>query len=1050
MNTRFDISAWASRALEWCWLCTILIIPSYFNLLSARHFEPDKAILLRAIATVMLALAAAGWVARRAQHTPSRLRTTLPDMPLTYSVVAYVVIFLFATATSIVPTVSFWGSYQRLQGTYTNIAYIAIALIIVTHLRTREQLWRLLGAVVLSGLIPTLYGVVQHFETDPLPWKGDVITRVASTMGNSIFIAAFLILILPCTVAAAFLCLKAARTQQSEQTSELFPVIAALLSSLGSVCLVFCAIQFSGVIRTVDLRFWWVYPGALLFASIALVVQLFRHTEKHHDHSVSRSTTLIPALLTSSYALMLVFAGQTSTDVRAVFPTDGRFGANWVWWLIAAVVFHWAPLFAHAFPAHIVRTRTVLLTAAGLLFAGSIAASVTIVFTQSRGPWIGGAVGMVFFCTVVLVELMRDGGRYRNLARRLLIAEGATVVVLTAVLLLFNFSQHPVFEQLRDVPYIGRMGKLFDVSRGTTGEVRMKIWFGDTYGKGAIGLISADPVRTVIGWGPESMFVAYNRFYPPSLAHIESRSASPDRAHEAFLDEIINKGLLGLISYLALIVTAIAYGFRQLRHQHSTTYRYVSIAAMSVIVAHVTEGLTGIPVVSTLLLLWVAIGMLLSVGVLLSLEEEPVRLPAAEIPATPQLTAKQTGRRRGAPTGRPVSALPAIPGWVPVSAVGLIGAGLILAWTLNLDNAYADMRFQQGTSYAEAGTSTGNTDQQIIALDYFLDAIRMEPNQDYYYLSAGRSLLTLADAKRRMGGNTMSANPATMRDILAQATALDLKDFLATRATTDIVQLAADFLLQAHDINPYNKDHFANLARLYTFWYTRVSQAPQIEEQIFRWYEAGIDNAPNDVSILNEYVSALVARANRIAATDPTTAAALRTQAHTALERSLLLDPTYADTQIRVADLAYADGDYEKALPLYAEILQRDPHALDSQITTIADQLQRTPAVLTRLRDAYLQTAYENDRILLSIIGLLSSRLKDYPAAIAAFGQLVTLQPDSIEALQNYTIVLSNGLQYQDAAIQADRLVELANTQQLPAETVSVYEQLAAFFRAQP
>jgi hypothetical protein len=160
------------------------------------------------------------------------------------------------------------------------------------------------------------------------------------------------------------------------------------------------------------------------------------------------------------------------------------------------------------------------------------------------------------------------------------------------------------------------------------------------------------------------------------------------------------------------------------------------------------------------------------------------------------------------------------------------------------------------------------------------------------------------------------------------------------------------------------------------------------------------------------------------------------------------LDPDYTDTAIRVADLLYADGKYSEAMPLYAQILQKNPHALDGQISIIVDQLVGTPVLLEQLRTAYLNTPYQNDRLLLSILGLIASRMRNYPEAIAAFGQLVAIQPNSIEALQNYTIVLSNGLDYANATIQAQNLVSLATTQQLPEQTISLYQQLADYLRS--
>jgi tetratricopeptide (TPR) repeat protein len=60
------------------------------------------------------------------------------------------------------------------------------------------------------------------------------------------------------------------------------------------------------------------------------------------------------------------------------------------------------------------------------------------------------------------------------------------------------------------------------------------------------------------------MFVAYNRFYPPDLAHHEERTASPDRSHNETYDALINTGVLGLAAYLALISGALETALRYL------------------------------------------------------------------------------------------------------------------------------------------------------------------------------------------------------------------------------------------------------------------------------------------------------------------------------------------------------------------------------------------------------------------------------------------------------------------------------------------------------
>ena len=230
MQRQTSIAIWCERIIESGWLLALVLIPSYFNLLSSRHFEPDKATTLRAIVMFM---AAAGivLVLERWGHRPARQDAPatpqggvlarawrrLSAIPLAVPALVYALVFIFTTITSVVPGVSFWGSYQRLQGTYTNLSYVGLAAIIVLTLRRREQLDRLIIVLVLGSLIAVGYGLVQERQLDPLPWKGDVVTRVASTMGNSIFVAAYLIMALPYALYRGFVALHAARSAPDDQ-----------------------------------------------------------------------------------------------------------------------------------------------------------------------------------------------------------------------------------------------------------------------------------------------------------------------------------------------------------------------------------------------------------------------------------------------------------------------------------------------------------------------------------------------------------------------------------------------------------------------------------------------------------------------------------------------------------------------------------------------------------------------------------------------------------------------------------------------------------------
>ncbi|RIL08308.1 hypothetical protein DCC79_14145, partial [bacterium] len=192
------IAQYSARLIESGWLAAVIVVPLYFDVWSFRVFEPDKLALLRSIALVMLG---AALVLRWEHGLPDRatVRGWLAT-PLVAPVLALLAVYTLSTATSITPWLSLTGSYNRLQGLYTFAAYTVVFLGIVALVRDRDQLDRLVMALILPSLPVALYGVVQKFGADPMPWLGDVTQRVASTLGNSIFVAAYLIMVVPLSI----------------------------------------------------------------------------------------------------------------------------------------------------------------------------------------------------------------------------------------------------------------------------------------------------------------------------------------------------------------------------------------------------------------------------------------------------------------------------------------------------------------------------------------------------------------------------------------------------------------------------------------------------------------------------------------------------------------------------------------------------------------------------------------------------------------------------------------------------------------------------------
>jgi len=71
-------------------------------------------------------------------------------------------------------------------------------------------------------------------------------------------------------------------------------------------------------------------------------------------------------------------------------------------------------------------------------------------------------------------------------------------------------------------------------------------------------------LRPLIGYGPESMYVAFNPFYPPLLGQVEKRNASPDRSHNETWDSLVITGVLGFMAYMLVFFFIFYYGLKWL------------------------------------------------------------------------------------------------------------------------------------------------------------------------------------------------------------------------------------------------------------------------------------------------------------------------------------------------------------------------------------------------------------------------------------------------------------------------------------------------------
>jgi O-antigen ligase len=189
--------------LEAIWLAAAIVVPLAFNPWGYSAFELPKAALLRALALLMGLVALVGTIETRG--SPNRSPSRRPTTPLLWPVLAFGAVLALATALSINPRSSLWGSYERQQGLLTLGAYLALFLLTATNLRTRSQTERLWAGLAWGSAPVVAYGLLQAAGLDPLDWRTDAASPVLSTIGRANFLGSYLVLVVPLTAGRAVL-----------------------------------------------------------------------------------------------------------------------------------------------------------------------------------------------------------------------------------------------------------------------------------------------------------------------------------------------------------------------------------------------------------------------------------------------------------------------------------------------------------------------------------------------------------------------------------------------------------------------------------------------------------------------------------------------------------------------------------------------------------------------------------------------------------------------------------------------------------------------------
>lgn len=162
------------------WISTSM----FFPYITGRNF----------VFRILVELALVLWVALAVLRKEYRPKMT----PLMIAILAFTGIIGLANLLGVDPSISFWSRLERMEG-YMMILHLAAYFLVMTNVfRTKKEWSYFFNAVVLTGILVGVYGVLQVLGIKEAIQGGGF--RIDGTIGNPTYLAAYLSLVIALTL----------------------------------------------------------------------------------------------------------------------------------------------------------------------------------------------------------------------------------------------------------------------------------------------------------------------------------------------------------------------------------------------------------------------------------------------------------------------------------------------------------------------------------------------------------------------------------------------------------------------------------------------------------------------------------------------------------------------------------------------------------------------------------------------------------------------------------------------------------------------------------
>jgi O-antigen ligase len=190
------LAKFCTSFIEWSILAAAALAPLIFSFSTVDNFSLPKIVFFRAL-VLFLVLA---WIVKSIEEK----KITFARPPLAAVVLIFLTVNVLAAVFGINPKVSFWGAYSKFQGLFTLLHLAVFFLILLSFIKNKKQLERLVLVLIFSSVPISVHAIFQHFGIDFMTSLSHTDIRAFSTLGSALHLGAYLIMIMPLTLAWTF------------------------------------------------------------------------------------------------------------------------------------------------------------------------------------------------------------------------------------------------------------------------------------------------------------------------------------------------------------------------------------------------------------------------------------------------------------------------------------------------------------------------------------------------------------------------------------------------------------------------------------------------------------------------------------------------------------------------------------------------------------------------------------------------------------------------------------------------------------------------------